>query len=83
MAKSEKNGPDKHLRKGDRVSWTSHGHETAGEVEEKITSRKKAAGRRVAASSEDPQYKVRSEKSGRSAVHRPESLERKSKKKGS
>lgn len=64
------------LRKGDRVAWSSHGKETTGEVEKEITSREHTAGRDVAASSEDPQYKVRSDKSGRSAVHRPESLKR-------
>ena len=61
-------------RKGDRVSWKSHGTETTGKVEKKITERTEAAGRTVEASARDPQYQVRSEKSGRSAVHRPQAL---------
>ncbi|GAA3773807.1 DUF2945 domain-containing protein [Streptomyces phyllanthi] len=64
-------------RKGDRVSWKSHGAETTGEVEKKITERTEAAGRTVDASDQDPQYQVRSEKSGRRAVHKPQALRRK------
>ncbi|NYV77922.1 DUF2945 domain-containing protein [Streptomyces sp. UH6] len=68
---------DKKLHKGDKVAWSSHGSETEGKVEKKITERTEAAGRTVDASSEDPQYQVRSEKSGRSAVHKPSSLKKK------
>lgn len=64
------------FRRGDRVSWKSHGATTYGRVEEEITSRVETAGRIVAASREAPQYRVRSEKSGRDAVHKPEALRR-------
>jgi hypothetical protein len=57
--------------KGDEVEWSSHGAEATGEVEEKITSRIGAAGRAVAASEDDRQYLVRSDKNGREAVHKP------------
>ena len=40
-------------------------------MEKKITSRTEAAGRTVAASEDEPQYLVRSEKSGGEAVHKP------------
>lgn len=60
--------------KGDRVAWKSHGGEATGRVEEEITSRTEAAGRTVNASPDDPQYRVRSEKSGSDAVHRPDAL---------
>ncbi|MCE7079436.1 DUF2945 domain-containing protein [Streptomyces sp. ST2-7A] len=60
--------------KGDRVAWSSHGGEAVGRVEEEITERTEAGGRTVDASPDDPQYKVRSEKSGGSAVHRPDAL---------
>ncbi|MFD1829913.1 DUF2945 domain-containing protein [Streptomyces desertarenae] len=63
--------------KGDRVAWKSHGGEAVGRVEEEITSRTEAGGRTVNASSDDPQYRVRSEKSGGEAVHRPEALHEK------
>jgi hypothetical protein len=64
--------------KGDKVTWNSHGGRAEGVVEKKITSRTEAAGRTVDASPEQPQYLVRSEKSGGEAVHRPEALTKKS-----
>ena len=64
----------KKLHKGDEVSWRSHGSETHGEVEREITDREKAAGRTVDASPEDPRYEVRSARSGRTAVHKPDAL---------
>ncbi|GHH94018.1 DUF2945 domain-containing protein [Streptomyces capillispiralis] len=69
----------KKLHKGDEVAWSSHGSETTGKVEKRITERTEAAGRTVAASEEEPQYEVRSDKSGRSAVHKPSALKRKKK----
>ncbi|MFF8595018.1 DUF2945 domain-containing protein [Streptomyces sp. NPDC015220] len=65
--------------KGDKVAWRSHGSETTGTVEKKITERTEAAGRTVAASPDDPQYEVRSDKSGRSAVHKPSALKKRKK----
>ena len=64
------------FRKGDKVEWDSHGGTAVGVVEEKITERTEAGGRTVAASTDEPQYLVRSEKSGRTAVHKPEALRR-------
>ena len=63
--------------KGDRVAWKSHGGTAEGTVEEKITSDTHAAQRDVRASEDDPQYLVRSEKSGGEAVHRPGALRKK------
>ena len=60
--------------KGDKVSWKSHGGEAVGEVEQTITSDTEAGGRTVRASKDDPQYLVRSEKSGGEAVHKPGAL---------
>ena len=62
--------------KGDKVSWRSHGVEVPGTVKKEITDRTEAAGRTVAASKEDPQYLVESDKTGREAVHKPEALKR-------
>ncbi|HKH51447.1 MAG TPA: DUF2945 domain-containing protein [Mycobacterium sp.] len=64
------------FRKGDKVDWKSHGSTVTGTVEEKVTSDTKSAGRTVRASKDEPQYRVRSDKSGRDAVHKPESLRR-------
>jgi putative ribosome biogenesis GTPase RsgA len=72
MAKKHEDEPSV----GDRVSWRSHGSTAHGEVEEKVTDRREEAGRTVAASPEEPQYVVRSEKSGKKAVHKPSALHR-------
>ena len=66
------------LEKGDHVEWSSHGGKAEGTVEKKITERTEAAGRTVAASEADPQYLVRSDKSGGEAVHKPGALRKKS-----
>ncbi|NUW02883.1 DUF2945 domain-containing protein [Streptomyces sp. CAI 127] len=72
MAKGKK------LKKGDSVSWSSHGQTVPGKVKKKITERG-VAGRTVNASEAEPQYEVESEKSGRTAVHKPQSLRKKNK----
>lgn len=64
------------FRKGDKVSWRSHGGTAEGEVIEEITEDTEAAGRTVRASKDEPQYRVRSEKSGSDAVHKPGALRR-------
>ncbi|MFD3412313.1 DUF2945 domain-containing protein [Streptomyces cyaneofuscatus] len=63
--------------RGDEVSWKSHGQEVTGKVKKKITKRTEAAGRTVDASTDEPQYEVESDKSGRSAVHQPSALRKK------
>lgn len=65
---------NKRLSKGDGVTWQSHGQDVEGSVTRKIDARTEAAGRTVDASEDDPQYEVRSDKTGRKAVHKPESL---------
>jgi Hypervirulence associated proteins TUDOR domain len=64
------------FKKGDKVTWQSHGGEAVGEVVRKITSDTEAGGRTVKASKDDPQYLVRSDKSGGEAVHKPSALKR-------
>ncbi|GGU39307.1 DUF2945 domain-containing protein [Streptomyces lavendofoliae] len=67
------------IKKGDKVSWKSHGQNVTGKVRKKITDRTEAAGRTVDASKDEPQYEVESDKSGRSAVHKPNALRKKGK----
>ncbi len=64
------------IEKGDHVSWKTHGTTTEGTVEEEITEDTEAAGRQVRASEVDPQYRVRSDKSGKDAVHKPDALDK-------
>jgi Hypervirulence associated proteins TUDOR domain len=62
------------FHKGDKVTWSSHGQQVHGEVEQEITKETEAAGRTVKASKEEPQYKVKSDKTGREAVHKSGAL---------
>jgi hypothetical protein len=71
---------DKKLSKGDQVEWNSHGSKAEGKVEKKITSETEAGGRKVKASKDEPQYLVKSDKSGGEAVHKPDALKKKKKK---
>ncbi|RBY91481.1 DUF2945 domain-containing protein [Blastococcus sp. TBT05-19] len=61
-------------KKGDHVTWSSHGNEVEGTVKRKITSDTEASGRTVRASKDDPQYEVESDKTGKTAVHKPGAL---------
>ena len=65
---------DQEFTKGDDVTWSSHGNDVPGEVEKKITSDTEAGGRTVRASEDDPQYLVKSDKTGKEAVHKPSAL---------
>jgi hypothetical protein len=67
---------DDTFKKGDHVTWKSHGGTAEGTVEKKITQDTQAAGRTVRASEDSPQYLVKSEKSGREAVHKPGALKK-------
>ena len=64
------------FRKGDHVRWSSHGGEAVGVIVKKITEDTEEAGRTVRASEDEPQYLVRSEKSGGEAVHKASALKR-------
>jgi hypothetical protein len=64
------------LHEGDSVTWNSHGGTAQGTVRRKITADTEAAGRTVRADEDDPQYEVESDKSGRTAVHKPDALHR-------
>jgi hypothetical protein len=67
----------KGLHQGDHVTWQSHGGTAEGVVVRKITEDEMVAGRQVRASKDEPQFLVRSEKSGGEAVHKPSALKRK------
>ena len=64
----------KNFKKGDRVRWDAGNQSSVGTIERKITSDTKAGGREVKASEDEPQYLVKSEKSGSTAVHKPDAL---------
>jgi hypothetical protein len=61
------------LKKGDKVSWKSHGGQAHGTVEKKQTSRTSIKGHTVAASPENPQFIVKTAE-GKKAAHKAEAL---------
>ena len=65
------------FKKGDHVTWNSHGSKAEGTVTKKITKDTEAAGRKVKASKDEPQYEVESDKTGKTAVHKPGALHEK------
>jgi hypothetical protein len=60
----------KELRPGDKVSWDSSGGHSVGKVVRKQTTPTRLKGHKVAASKDNPQYIVRSDKSGKEAAHK-------------
>lgn len=67
----------KELKPGDKVAWKTSQGETDGEVVRKQASDTKIKGHKVSASNDDPQYIVKSAKSGEEAAHKPEALKKK------
>lgn len=66
------------LKKGDKVEWDTSQGKTHGTVEKKQTSETHIKRHKVAASKDNPQYIVRSDKSGKEAAHKPQGLKKKS-----
>ena len=68
------------LKKGDHVEWDTSQGKTSGEVEKKITEPTDIKKHHAAASKDNPEYIVKSDKSGKEAAHKPDELHKKSKK---
>ncbi len=64
----------KTLKVGDKVKWNTSQGETHGVVEKKQTSDTKIKTHQVKASKDDPQYIVKSDRTGAEAAHKPEAL---------
>lgn len=64
------------FKKGDRVEWNTSQGKTVGEVKKKLTEPIEIKGHTVAASKDNPEYLVESEKSGKEAAHKPNSLKK-------
>ncbi|MBD2070951.1 DUF2945 domain-containing protein [Leptolyngbya sp. FACHB-671] len=64
------------FKKGDHVEWKTSQGKTTGEVKKKLTSETDIKGHHVAASKDNPEYLVESDKSGKEAAHKPESLKK-------
>jgi len=64
------------LKKGDRVEWNTSQGKTRGTVERKLTRETHIKGHKVAATADDPEFLVKSEKSGAVAAHEPGALKK-------
>ena len=64
----------KELKAGDKVAWDTSQGETQGKVVKKQTTPTKIKTHKVAASPENPEYIVKSDKSGKLAAHKPTEL---------
>jgi hypothetical protein len=64
------------LSTGDKVRWNTTQGETEGTITAKVTGTAKAGGHVAKASPEDPQFRVKSAKSGKTAIHKAEALKK-------
>ncbi len=68
------------LKKGDAVEWETSQGKTSGTVKKKLTAPIDIKGHHVAASKDNPEYLVETDKSGKQAAHKQESLKKARKK---
>ncbi len=66
----------KTFKAGDKVEWDSSGGHSTGKVVKKETGTAKVKGHTAKATKDDPQYRVKSDKSGKEAIHKPSELKR-------
>ena len=61
---------------GDHVEWGTSQGKTQGVVEKKLTEPIDIKGHHVAASKENPEFLVKSDKSGKEAAHKADALKK-------
>lgn len=64
------------VKVGDRVAWRSSGGRSVGRVVKKQTNPTRIKGHEVAASKDNPENIVESDKSGKRAAHKAEALKK-------
>lgn len=67
--------PDR-LKKDDPVEWNTSQGKTTGTVTQKVTGTARAGGHTAKASPGEPQYEVKSDKTGKTAIHKPDALKK-------
>jgi len=67
---------DPEFEPGDKVAWDTPQGETHGTVVRKLTAPMQIKRHHVAASPDNPEYLVKSDKTGAEAAHRPGELRR-------
>ncbi|QQQ19635.1 DUF2945 domain-containing protein [Brevundimonas vitis] len=65
---------NKSLKPGDTVSWAHSQGRSTGKVVRKLTKPTHIKGHEVAASPDNPEYLVKSSKTGAEAAHKPSAL---------
>jgi uncharacterized membrane protein len=75
-ATDEESDMARQLKKDDKVEWDTSQGKTHGTVEKKQTTTTHIKGHKVAATKDDPQYIVKSAKSGKKAAHKPSELKK-------
>lgn len=65
---------EKTFKSGDAVKWDHSQGTTQGKVIKKLTSPTRIKGHKVAASEDNPEYIVQSDKTGAKAAHKPTEL---------
>lgn len=73
---STPSGSSKTLQRGDHVEWATSQGPTHGTVTRKITGTAKAGGHTAKASAANPEYEVKSGKTGKTAIHKPGALKK-------
>ncbi len=63
------------VKAGDKVEWDSSGGHSVGKVVKKLTKPMAIKGHKVAASKDNPEYLVKSDKGGE-AAHKPAALKK-------
>ena len=66
----------KQLKQGDKVAWGTPQGKTEGNVEKKVTSTTKVKGHTAKPTKDAPEYLVKSAKTGKTAVHKPDALKK-------
>ena len=62
------------LKQGDKVAWNTPQGETEGTVERRVTGTARVKGHVAKAGPDHPEYLVRSDKSGKEAIHKADAL---------
>ena len=63
-------------KQGDHVEWGTSQGKTQGVVEKTLTAPMEIKGHHVAASKDNPEFLVKSDKSGKEAAHKVEALKK-------
>lgn len=64
------------LSKGDKVKWQTSQGRTEGTVTRKVTGTVRAGGHVAKASARDPQFEVKSARTGKTAIHKADALKK-------